>query len=211
MKIASGVLVTAAAALLGVAANSAAWTEQGAPPPKAQVRAGNYKADPHHSQAIFSVSHFGLTDFSGLFSGVTGSLKLDPASLAATKVDVALPVASVLTTSDKLNEELRGDQWLDAVKYPNATFTSTKVTPQGDGTTAVVEGTFTLHGISKPVTAIVNFSGAGDNPIAKAYTVGFRATTTIKRSDFGVKAYVPMIGDDVKLTFVGAFELQASQ
>jgi polyisoprenoid-binding protein YceI len=81
------------------------------------------------------------------------------------------------------------------------------VVPTADG--ATVTGNFTLHGITKPVVLHVRFIGAGVNPIDKAYTVGFEATGTIKRSDFGVKTYLPAVGDEVQLSIAGAFEQQA--
>jgi YceI-like domain len=81
------------------------------------------------------------------------------------------------------------------------------VVPTADG--ATVTGNFTLHGVTKPVVLNVRFVGAGVNPIDKAYSVGFEATGTIKRSDFGVTTYVPVVGDEVQLTIAGAFEQQS--
>ena len=73
---------------------------------------------------------------------------------------------------------------------------------------ARVDGTLTLHGVSEPETLTVHFVGAGVNPLDKKYTVGFEAVGTIRRSQFGVKTYVPLVGDDVRLSIAGAFELQ---
>ena len=105
----------------------------------------------------------------------------------------------------KLKEELDGDQWLDAAKYPDITFKSTKVAKTG-ADTAKVTGEFTLHGVTKPLTLNVKFNGAGTNPLDKTYTSGFEATGMIKRSDYGVKTYVPLIGDDVDIMISAAFE-----
>jgi polyisoprenoid-binding protein YceI len=171
------------------------------------VKAGTYKADPLHSQVTFSVSHFGFTEFAGQFGDAEGSLTLDPAHPSAAKLQVSVPIASVKTTSGKLDEELKGAQWLDSGTFPQATFTSTKVTPTGKGH-ATIAGNLTLHGVTKPVVLNAQFIGAGVNPIDKAYTVGFKASVTIKRSEFGVKTYVPVIGDDVELIIAGAFEKQ---
>ncbi|AOX20761.1 YceI family protein [Kozakia baliensis] len=171
------------------------------------VQAGNYKIETTHTQVAFSLLHFGFTNYSGLFSGATGTLSLDPAHPTNDKLNVAIPVASVQTTSDKLTDELKGADWFDTAKYPNATFVSTKVVPNGKGK-ATVTGDFTLHGVTKPIVLHVSYIGAGINPLDKAYTVGFHATGIIKRSDFGVKAYVPMVGDDVTLSIAGAFEKQ---
>jgi polyisoprenoid-binding protein YceI len=69
-------------------------------------------------------------------------------------------------------------------------------------------GNLTLHGVTKPIVLHAHLVGAGVNPINKAYTVGFDASGTIKRSDFGVSMYAPALGDEVQLSIAGAFELQ---
>ena len=100
---------------------------------------------------------------------------------------------------------MRSAQWFDAAKYPTITFHATKVLRTGP-TEARIEGDLTLHGVTRPVTLVAHFNAAGINPIDKAYTVGFQATGKIKRSDFGVSTYVPLIGDEVDLILSGAFE-----
>ncbi|GBQ69417.1 hypothetical protein AA103196_2210 [Ameyamaea chiangmaiensis NBRC 103196] len=171
------------------------------------VPAGHYAVETNHTQVTFSVLHFGFTAYSGMFSGATGTLDLDPAHLAGTKLEVSIPVSSVQTTSDRLTGELKEAEWFDATKYPTATFVSTKVTPEG-ANKASIAGLLTLHGVSKPVVLHATFVGAGTNPMDKAYTVGFQGTTTVRRSEFGVKTYVPMVGDDVTLSIAAAFEKQ---
>ncbi len=173
----------------------------------ATVKAGTYKVDPYHSQVEFSVSHFGFTEYSGFFSGASGSLMLDPAEPARSKLEVSIPVDSVMTTVTKLNDELKGEKWFDAAKFPTATFTSSRITITGKGR-ATITGELMLHGVTKPMTLQARFIGAGVNPLDKAYTVGFEATGMIKRGDFDVKTYLPMVGDDVRLTIAGAFERQ---
>jgi len=173
----------------------------------ADVKSGTYKVEAGHTQVDFSVLHFGFTYYSGQFSNVSGSLKLDAAHPSASKLSVTIPVSSVSTSSTVLTDELKNNEWFDAAKYPDATFVSTQVSPAG-AEDAVVSGNLTLHGVTKPVVLHVHFVGAGVNPMDKAYTVGFQATGTIHRSDFGVKKYVPYVSDDVNLTIAGAFEKQ---
>ena len=199
VRLAAGVLSTLAAVLAtqGIAQQVASTTP-------ASVRAGTYSIEPSHTQVTFSVSHFGFTEYSGLFSGASGSLQIDPAHPATAKLEVSMPVASVQTTSAKLDGELKGDQWFDAARFPTATFASTKVTPAGSGR-ATIAGNLTLHGVTRPVILQARFVGAGVNPLDKSETIGFSATGTIKRSAFGVKQYVPLVGDDVTLSIAGAF------
>ena len=173
-----------------------------------EVKAGTYRSDPDHTQIVFSLSHLGFTEYTGIFSGVTGSLQLDPTKLEASKLNITIPVQSITTTSAKLTEELKGDQWFDAVKFPSATFVSTRISPVADGSFKV-SGNLTLHGVSKPVVLVAHFVGAGVNPITKAYTVGFEASTLIKRGDFGISTYLPVLGGDVTLKIAGAFETQS--
>lgn len=185
----------AALALAGPAAHAAV---------PAQVAPGHYTVEPGHTQAVFSLSHFGFTEYSGMFSGASGTLDLDPANPRADRLDVSVPVSSVLTTSPKLNDELKGAQWFDTARFPDARFVSTAVTRTGPAA-ASVAGDLTLHGVTRPVVLAVRFVGSGVNPLDKSNTVGFSATTTIRRSAFGVSQYVPMVGDDVRLTIAGAF------
>ena len=172
-----------------------------------KVEAGAYKVEPNHTQIMFGVSHFGFTTYYGAFTDTTGTLDLDPAKPADSKVDVSVKTASVTVQSPKLQDELKGDQWLDAAKFPDVTFKSTKVTKTG-AATATVTGDLTLHGVTKPVTLDVTYVNAGPNPLSKAYTAGFEAKGKIKRSDFGVKTYLPVIGDEVELMISGTFEHQ---
>jgi polyisoprenoid-binding protein YceI len=184
-----------------------ALAQQVASPDPASVKAGTYKIEPYHTQAGFSVSHFGFTNFSGVFSGASGNLVLDPANPSAARLKVTIPIQSVQTTIAQLDDQLKGDQWFDAAKFPTATFTSTKVVLSGKDS-AVIAGNLTLHGVTKVVTLKAHFIGAGVNPLDKSFTAGFEATGTIKRSDFGISTYVPLVGDDVRLSIAGEFVLQ---
>lgn len=172
-----------------------------------RVKAGTYSIDPNHSQVIFSVSHFGFTDFSGFLSGAAGSLSIDPAKPAASKLNVSVQVASLTTNVAPLSDELKGDKWLDAAKFDTATFKSTSVKMTGTNQ-ADITGDLTIHGITKPTTLKAHFVGAGTNPLNKMFTAGFSATGRFKRSDYGVKMFLPLIGDDVDLKIAGSFELK---
>ena len=173
-------------------------------PNVAAVKAGTYRADPGHSQVAFSVTHFGFNVYNGLFGGITGTLTLDPKMPAAAKVLIDIPVAQVVTTSGKLNEHLQSPDFLDAARFPTAHFESTAIT--ANGRNARISGNLTLHGVTKPVVLNARFIGAGTNPMNKAETVGFEATTTIQRSQFGIAKYVPAVTDAVDLRITVAFE-----
>jgi polyisoprenoid-binding protein YceI len=171
----------------------------------AEVPAGNYAVEPYHTQVMFSVNHMGFSYFAGEFSGASGTLVLNPKDVSAMSVTVSVPVASVSTSVPKLTEELKEADWLDAAHYPTMQFRSTKVTETGKGT-ADVEGMLTLHGATKPLTLHATFVGAGVNILSKHETAGFQLSGVLKRSDFGVTKYVPLISDEVTLTINAAFE-----
>ena len=171
----------------------------------AKAEAGTYAIEPEHTRVRFDVSHFGFTKYDGEFRKVSGMLSLDPAAPDGSKVDIAIATDSVMVPNAKLKEELDGAQWLDAAKYPQITFKSTKVTKTGDDTADVI-GDFTMHGVTKPLTLHVKLNKAGVNPINKRYTSGFEAKGQLMRTDFGVKTYAPMIGDAVDIDIDAAFE-----
>ncbi len=174
-------------------------------PSPTAVQPGDYAVEPSHTRIGFAVSHMGFTDWYGDFTTVSGTLHLDPRHVAAAQVDVTIPVASISTTNTKLDGELRSADWFDAEHYPTIHFVSTKVVKTGPRT-ARIEGDLTLHGVTRPAALEASFNAGGVNPLSKAYTVGFNATTRIKRSDFGVKTYLPLIGDDVTVRISAAFE-----
>jgi polyisoprenoid-binding protein YceI len=171
----------------------------------AAVQAGAYDVEPLHTRVLFSVSHLGFTTWYGEFTNVSGALTLDPKKPAASALEIHIPTGTVSTTNAKLDGELKSDAWLDAGQFPEMVFKSTKIVETGKDA-AKVTGDLTLHGVTKPVTLAVKFNGAGTNPLDKKYTAGFEVSGKIKRSDLGVKTYVPLIGDDVDLIISAGFE-----
>ena len=199
-------LVSTAALIAAMAIGAAAGAQSpAASADPAAVQPGAYTVEPNHTRIQFSVDHMGFSTWYGDFTGASGSLSLDPKAPAASKLSVSIPTASVSTTNTTLDGELKSADWFDAGKFPTISFVSTKVTPTAKGR-ATISGDLTFHGVTRPVTLQARFHGAGVNPLSKAYTAGFDATGTIRRSDFGVTKYVPLIGDQVTLVVSGAFE-----
>jgi len=154
--------------------------------------------------------HFGFNPHHGLFGDVAGTLVIDPKNLSAAKVDVTIPVSSVVTSSKGLNEHLLragkdgGKPDFFGPTPEAARFVSTKVAAKGNE--AMITGNLTLNGVTKQVVLEAEFTGAGTNPYSKKATVGFEAETTIKRSDFGLTTAMPFVGDEVELDISVAFE-----
>jgi polyisoprenoid-binding protein YceI len=174
----------------------------------AAVEPGSYAIDSSHTLIQFSVNHFGISDYFGTFPGATGTLEIDPRNIAAAKLDVTVPVARLSTTNATLDQELVSADWFDAARYPTIRFVSTKVTKTGTNS-AMITGNLTMHGITKPISLKATFNAAAVNPLNKKYTLGFKATGTIKRTDFGVSKYAPLVSDETTLTITSAFEKQS--
>jgi polyisoprenoid-binding protein YceI len=158
-----------------------------------------YAIDTSHSGVVFGWNHFGFSNPTARFDKIEGSVLLDKADLTRSSVSVILPLEGLDTGVAKLDEELKGQDFLDTAKYPTITFTSTKVEKSGENGLKIT-GDLTLHGVTKSVTldAKVNKIGIFEIPgVMKAQAAGFDATTVIKRSDFGVTKYVPAVSDDI--------------
>ena len=169
------------------------------------VQAGRYTVEPNHTQIAFAVAHMGISPFAGWFSQASGTLTIDPADPTKATLAVSLPIASVQTTSAKLTEELKGADWFDAANFPTASFKSTSVTRIGNDA-ARIDGMMTLHGVTHPVTLTAKLFGAADNPMSHKPSIGFVGKIILKRSEFGITKYVPLVSDEVELVINGAVE-----
>ena len=161
--------------------------------------ATQYTLDPGHTQTVFSWSHFGYSNPTAQFGKVEGTLDFDPADPAKAKVKVTIDVASINSNVPKLDEHLLNADFFDVAKYPQATFTSTRVEKGASVDKLKVTGDLTLHGVTKPVVLDVKVNKVADHPMWKAPVAGFDATTTLKRTDFGISKYAPMVSDDITI------------
>jgi polyisoprenoid-binding protein YceI len=155
-----------------------------------------YKIDPNHTDVVATWSHFGFSNPIAHFGKVDGSIVYDPANVGASKVEVTIPLSGHV---DAFDEHLRSADFFDAEKFPTVTFKSTSVKAAGKGKLKVA-GDLTIKGITKPVVLDVTINKTGVQPLAKREAAGFGATTTIKRTDFGLGLYAPNVSDQVKLS-----------
>ena len=158
----------------------------------------SYKLDPTHTNVLASWSHFGFSHPSAHFGAVDGTLVYDEKHVAKSSVEVTLPLSGLDSFVPKLDEHLKSADFFDAEKFPAITFKSTRVEDLGGGKLRIT-GDLTVKGTTRPVVLAAQLNKAGDHPMTKRPTVGFDATTTIKRSEFGVGAYVPNVGDEITL------------
>ena len=197
-----------AAVLAAAAVPAIAQAPAGLPgsPNAAAVTAGTYAVDPAHTQVTWTLNHMGFSMLSGQFGAQGGTLTIDPAKPAAAKLDVTFAIDQLSVTAAPFANHLKSKDFFDAATYPTARFVSTAVVASGTG--ARITGNLTIKNVTKPVTIDATFVGAGTNPMSKKLNFGFRGTTTIKRSDFGLGYATPVVADTVKLDLNAAFTAQ---
>jgi polyisoprenoid-binding protein YceI len=187
--------------LTGAAA--AAEGEQKLPP------SGLYAMETRHSQLLFAIPHLGITNYYARFDRLSGSLTFDLATPEKSAVTATVDMTSIDTPSHELMSELMGSTVFDTVKYPTATFKSTAIALTGTNT-GTITGDLTLHGVTRPVTLNATFGGTTTDPFTGADDIGFHATATVRRTDFGLTGMVweRIVGDDVQITIEAMFQHQ---
>ncbi|MGY0505012.1 YceI family protein [Luteimonas sp. e5] len=203
-------LPLAAALLLGLAACERLTVTDNEPPvaekepevvlPADHVKpvTGIYAIDPAHTMVLAQWSHFGFSNPSANFGDADGRIVINAANMSASSVDVTLPLSGLASFSADFDQHLRGADFFDAAAFPVAHFASTKVTPLGADRYEVT-GELTIKGQSRVVVLDAKLNGAGEHPMTQVPSLGLDATTTVKRSDFGLGLHAPMVSDEVTL------------
>lgn len=163
-------------------------------------------SDPAHSRIGFEVSHLTISDVSGNFEDFNLEINTHDESLNNAKINFSVDVASINTHIEARDNHLKSADFFDAEKFPKITFQSTSVKKKGKNK-FLVNGNLTLHGITKPISIILENRGTVENPMTKKKVTGVRVLTTINRLDFKVGKSFPefVIGNSVKIK--GDFEL----
>jgi len=164
----------------------------------ADVPAGKYAVDPTHAYINFSYSHLGLSNPVLSFSDFSIDLDLDNADPTNSSVAVTIDVSSIVTGSDIFNDHINGEKWLDSAAHPEITFNSTAIEAGRDGVYTVT-GDLTVKGVTKPTKLAVTINGAMNHPMSGKPVIGIQATSDLLRSDFGVGAFAPNVGDELAL------------
>lgn len=170
--------------------------------PLAAHASDSYTVDPPHTFAHFTINHLGFSTMHGRFDKSSGKITLDRAAKNGT-VDIAIESGSISTGFAKRDDHLKSPDFFNAVEFPSITYKSSSIKFKGDAPVRV-EGNLTLLGVTKPVTLSVTGFNCGPDPMdptKKKQKCGADAIAQIKRSDFGMKAFLPAVGDDIKLEF----------
>jgi polyisoprenoid-binding protein YceI len=194
-----------AAILVALAATPTPVARADASPDIKDMPAGAYQLDPNHASITFKINHLGFSHYTGRFDQMEATLNFNPAAPEQSALNVTVYPNSVNTNNAKLEEELRGDKFFDVIKNPRATFQSTKIERTGP-TTGKITGDFTFMGVTHTLTLDVTLIGAGTRPMDSKKVIGFSATGTMRRSDWGLTNLLPLVGDDVNLEIEAEFD-----
>jgi len=144
-----------------------------------------YNLDPSHTYPSFAADHFGgISVWRGKFTKSSGVVTLDREAKTGT-VDVTIDAASIDTGNAPLDKHVKTDEFLDVAKFPTATYKGTSIRFDGDTPVEVV-GTFTLHGVTKPLNLKIDSFKCFMNPMVKREVCGAEASAQFDRADFGV-------------------------
>ncbi|MDA0689993.1 MAG: YceI family protein [Proteobacteria bacterium] len=165
-----------------------------------ELRGGAYTLDSDHAALIFKINHLGFSTFLGRFTDFDATLDFDPENIEAANLEVIVNMASINVNLPEFEEELRGDNWLDAGAYPQAVYRTTGFVGETGENSYTYAGELTFHGVTAPVELNVNFHGGGRNFLTRSYTLGFSGSATFLRSEFGVDRFTSFgVGDEIEL------------
>jgi len=165
---------------------------------RAQTR--DYRIDPDHSRVLFRIDHLGLSSSLGTFAKLDGEFRFDEGYWKSAHVEVSIPLDSLnLSDADWRRKVL--EDYLKAGEHPDARFESTMLVPDdGRMKTGRLSGQLTLNGVTRPVELQLSFNGSNKGIYTKLRRkTGFSATTTIRRSDFGLDKQLDLVGDEVRI------------
>jgi polyisoprenoid-binding protein YceI len=162
------------------------------------ARASDYVLDPVHTQVYACVSHMGFSTPCARFKIKSGFFHFDDGDWATARVDAIVDTASLDLGDAAWNAKVRSWEFLETGKYPEAHFVSQSAERRGEKS-GLVHGKLTLRGVTRALDLDVTFNRAGLDPYDLRYTAGFAATATLRRADFGMRKYLPDIGDAVQI------------
>lgn len=168
--------------------------------------AQTWSLDKAHSKLGFSVTHLMVSTVDGAFKTTDAKITSSKEDFSDAVIELTADAASVDTDNDQRDEHLRKADFFDVEKYPTITFKSTSIKKTGKNTFAL-KGNLTLHGVTKPVELTLTLNGTTVHPYTKKTIAGFKATGTIKRTDFNFGAGTPSaaVSDEVTITANGEF------
>jgi polyisoprenoid-binding protein YceI len=166
--------------------------------PPAAADDTRWRLDTVHTQIQFSIDHQGFNRSLGQFKVRDGALIFDEKDWSSARVTASIETASLYLGDAKWEETVRSWRYLNSERWPLAHFRSVSV-QRGDGNSGVIHGELELHGQRRPLDLAFRLNKLGNDPYTFKRTVGFSATATLRRSDFGMDKVLSAVGDEVQL------------
>jgi len=170
------------------------------------IPSGTYAVDKSHTYVTFSYFHQGLSYPLLRATSIDGELELDNTDLDKSAVSIAVDVDSIRTNLDYFDKELASRKFFHAEKYPHITF-ATHSYRALDESSGELTGYITIRDITKPIVLSVVINGAMEHPMMNMPVIGFSALGSLRRSDFGLDRFVPMVADEVEIRIEAEFLL----
>jgi len=170
-----------------------------------KLKAGQYSLDKSHTAVLFKVDHLGLSTYIGRFNEFDASLNFDPSNIAQMQLNATIEMNSLDINNPDLKDDLMGRTWFNQKSYPQAKFTTRSVSLLADNEFEFV-GDMDWRGVVKPISLIVTFNGGATNILTQKYTLGFSAKGSFLRSDFGMDAFIPLVGDQIEIEVYSEFQ-----
>lgn len=173
----------------------------------ATAPAGTYVLEKTHASITFKARHMGFADYVMRFNDFDATIVLDPKAPEKSSVKATINPASLDANNPKLTAHTNGKDFFNVVTFPTITFTSTRIEKTGPNT-GKIHGDLSMLAVKKPIVLDATFIGGGNHIFFQKHDIGFKATTTIKRSDFGMTYGLDMVGDDVPVEINAEFVQQ---
>ena len=168
------------------------------------IPSGTYAIDKSHTYVTFSYFHQGLSYPLLRATGIDGELELDNGNLEKSTVSIAVDVDSIRTNLDYFDKELASRKFFHAEKYPHITFATHSYRPLNESS-GELTGFVTIRDIARPIVLSVTINGAMDHPMLNTPVIGFSASGSLRRSDFDLDRFIPMVADQVDISIEAEF------
>jgi polyisoprenoid-binding protein YceI len=171
------------------------------------IRSGHYVLDPAHGSVHFRVDHMGYSTYIARFNDINAQFDFDNSRPELSTLIVSIRADSIDSGTKKMDALIAGHEFLNTERYPDIVFRADGVTIV-DERSGFINGTLTFHGVTRPQPLQLTFRGGARNFLTGKYTLGFSASASLRRSDYNMGAYVPLVGDEVTIEIEAEFQLQ---
>lgn len=167
--------------------------------PEDGVPSGIYAVDPSHTYVTFSYLHQGLSYPLLRATSINGELDFDSDDISSSKVSISIAADSIRSNVENFDRELASRKFFNVEKYPNISFSTERYVPSGENE-GILYGHVTIRDITRPLELAVTLNNALMHPIFNVPAIGFSASGSLTRSDFGLDRFVPVVSDTVVIT-----------